>query len=196
MTSNNWKLSPSDFAFLWEECRRCFYLKVARNFNRPRAPFPRVFGVIDRLINNHFNGAPSKQISELLPEGFVKYGESWVQSKPLHVTGRSSTCYIRGRFDSVLEFTDGGYGIIDFKTTIISLDKAENYRYQLEAYAQIFSNPGATKIPSKFVPPGNYNYSYANSILLGLIASHKGGKDLNAIYQETFFEPLGIIGGL
>ena len=53
-----------------------------------------------------------------------------------------------------------------------------------------------TKIPSKFVPPGNYNYSYANSILLGLIASHKGGKDLNAIYQETFFEPLGIIGGL
>ena len=26
-----WALSPSDLAFLWDDCPRCFYLKVARN---------------------------------------------------------------------------------------------------------------------------------------------------------------------
>ena len=52
---------------------------------------------------------------------------------------------LQGNPDIVVKFKEGGYGIIDFKTTNIKSDKAENYRYQLEAYAQIFTNPGATK---------------------------------------------------
>jgi CubicO group peptidase (beta-lactamase class C family) len=52
------------------------------------------------------------------------------------------------------------------------------------------------QITKKFVEPGSYYYSYANSILLGLIAAHKGGNSLNAIYQEIFFSPLGLVGGL
>ena len=50
-----------------------------------------------------------------------------------------------GRPDIVIKFDKGGYGIIDFKTTKISDDKSENYKHQLEAYAQIFSKPGSTK---------------------------------------------------
>ena len=53
-----------------------------------------------------------------------------------------------------------------------------------------------SKVPTKFVEPGTYHYSYTNSILLGIIAAHKGDKHLNDIYQEVFFEPLGITGGL
>jgi hypothetical protein len=33
-------LAPSDFAFLWDECPRCFYLKVIRRLDRGRH-FPR-----------------------------------------------------------------------------------------------------------------------------------------------------------
>ena len=51
-------------------------------------------------------------------------------------------------------------------------------------------------ITKKFVAPGSYNYSYANSIILGIIASHAEGKHLNDIYQEQFFKPLGITAGL
>ena len=51
-------------------------------------------------------------------------------------------------------------------------------------------------ITKKFVAPGSYNYSYANSIILGIIASHVEGKHLNDIYQEQFFKPLGITAGL
>ena len=53
-----------------------------------------------------------------------------------------------------------------------------------------------SKISLPYVEPGSYHYSYANSILLGLITAHYGGKNLNALYQETFFEPLGLSGGL
>ena len=50
-----------------------------------------------------------------------------------------------GRPDIVAAFDEGSFGIIDFKTTNIKEQKAENYRYQLEAYKQIFTNPGAIK---------------------------------------------------
>lgn len=33
----NYKLSPSDFAFLYEECKRCYYLKVIHNISRHQA---------------------------------------------------------------------------------------------------------------------------------------------------------------
>jgi len=33
------KLSPSDFAFLWEQCKRCFYLKVVHGIRQPSMPF-------------------------------------------------------------------------------------------------------------------------------------------------------------
>ena len=52
------------------------------------------------------------------------------------------------------------------------------------------------QITKKFTSPGSYKYSYANSILLGLIASHLEKKDLNDIYQDQFFKPLGITAGL
>ena len=55
---NNWKLSPSDFVFLYEECKRCFYLKVARDYQRPRGPFPKIFTIIDGLMKDFFDGRP------------------------------------------------------------------------------------------------------------------------------------------
>ena len=134
-STKSWKLSPSDFAFLWEECKRCFYLKVARGFYRPRTPFPGIFSVIDRLMNEYFNSRPNAEISDTLPPGVVKYGESWVESRPIALPGRASTCFIRGRFDSVLEFEDGSYAVIDFKTTSTQSDHLPLYTRQLHAYA-------------------------------------------------------------
>lgn len=140
-SSKNWKLSPSDFAFLWEECKRCFYLKVARGFFRPRTPFPGIFSVIDKLMNEYFNGKPNSEISEMLPMGVVKYGESLVESRALTLPGRESTYFIRGRFDSVLEFEDGSFGIIDFKTTSTHSAHLPLYTRQLHAYAYALENP-------------------------------------------------------
>ena len=41
--------------------------------------------------------------------------------------------------DLIVKLKDG-YGILDFKSTS-ELDKSQNYKYQLESYAQILENP-------------------------------------------------------
>jgi len=48
----SWTLSPTDLTFLWDECQRCFYNKVAQNCPRPRSPFPKVFAAIDRTMKD------------------------------------------------------------------------------------------------------------------------------------------------
>ena len=51
---SNWILNPSDFAFLWEECKRCFYLKIVSGFRRPGGPMPKIFNIIDEQMKTHF----------------------------------------------------------------------------------------------------------------------------------------------
>jgi hypothetical protein len=67
----NWKLSPSDLTFLWDECPRCFYLKVKHNFRRPAMAFPKIFSRIDLLMKDVYLGNSTKKISPALPEGKV-----------------------------------------------------------------------------------------------------------------------------
>lgn len=45
-----YKLSPSDFAYLYEECKHCYYLKVRRGIERPKGVFPAIFGAINTRI--------------------------------------------------------------------------------------------------------------------------------------------------
>ena len=142
----NWKLSPSDFAFLWEYCKRCFHLKVARQFGPPRTPFPGIFGVIDKLMNEFFNGLSSSEVDPSLPPGTVAYGESWVESEPITIPGHTSTCFLRGKFDSVIRFEDGSYGVIDFKTTNTRGHHLPLYSRQLHAYAYALENAAPGKL--------------------------------------------------
>jgi hypothetical protein len=60
-------LAPSDFAFLWDECPRCFYLKVVRREGRPRTPFPKVFGTIDRAMKSHYLGQRTDTLPSTCP---------------------------------------------------------------------------------------------------------------------------------
>jgi len=130
-----WKLSPSELTFLWDECPRCFYLKVVRNFNRPWSPFPGIFNRIDKLMKDYFEGRRAVENSPELPEGKVKFGEKWVTSQPIKFPGKKSACYIKGKFDTVIAFSDGSYGVVDFKTTQPSPKHIPFYSRQLHAYA-------------------------------------------------------------
>jgi len=117
VTGRVWKLSPSDFAFLWEECKRCFYLKVVEGFQRPRSIMPKIFTIIDGQMKDCYSGKRSETIAPELPPGEVQFGENWVESKPITVPNHESTCFIRGKFDTVIGFDDGTYGVVDFKTS-------------------------------------------------------------------------------
>src|SRR2546427_1474545 len=111
------RLSPSDFAFLWEECKRCFYLKIVKGFRRPSSPMPKIFTNIDLQMKQCFAGKRTAQVVPALPGGVFEYSEKWVQSGPIVVPGHAAQCVIRGKFDNAIKFDEGGYGIDDFKTS-------------------------------------------------------------------------------
>jgi len=140
MTSN-WKLSPSELTFLWDDCPRCFYLKVVRKFNRPWGAFPKIFNRIDKLMKDHYEGKSTSEIAPELPEGIVQFGEKWVTSAPISIPGHEATCFIRGKFDTVVAFSDGSYGVVDFKTSQPRPEHVAFYGRQLHAYAYALEHP-------------------------------------------------------
>ena len=111
-----YNLSPSDLTFSWDGCKRCFYLKVKHNIGF-RGPFPGMFGKIGDLTSNYYLDKPASEISPGLPAGIVKFREKWVKSAPICFPDTSTQCVIKGRFDAIMAFEDGSYGIIDYKTS-------------------------------------------------------------------------------
>ncbi len=138
---STWRLSPSDFAFLWEECKRCFYLKVVKGVTRPSGPLPKIFTVIDSRMKAAYLGRRTELISKRMPPGKVTFEEKQVESQPISVSGHSSRCYIKGRFDAALELDSGEFGVVAFKTSERNKDHIAIYARQLHAYAYALENP-------------------------------------------------------
>lgn len=136
-----YKLSPSMLTFAWDECPRCFYLRVVRGIDRPSMAFPKVFGRIDSLMKNLFAGKPTSVIDPVLLPGRVAMQGRWVTSAPIEFPGVEASCYIKGAFDSVLAFDDGSYAVIDFKTSSPSRQHIAFYGRQLSAYAYALEHP-------------------------------------------------------
>jgi hypothetical protein len=140
------KLSPSELTFLWDECPRCFYLKHIHGINRPAAPFPSVFGAIDRLMKAHFAGRPASEIHPSLPPGVISVSEKWIESIPVEIPGHSLSCFLRGKVDAMLSFDDGSYGVVDFKTSEPKPEHIPFYSRQLHAYAYALEHPAPDKL--------------------------------------------------
>jgi hypothetical protein len=140
------KLSPSDLTFLWDECPRCFYLKHVHGITRPAAPFPAVFGAIDRLMKAQFAGRPASDIDLSLPPGVIDVSEKWVESLPILFPGHSMRLFLRGKIDAFIGFEDGSYGIIDFKTSEPKKEQIPFYSRQLHAYAYALQHPAPGRL--------------------------------------------------
>jgi len=142
MSSNRlFKLSPSSFSFLYEGCKRCFYLDVVHGMRQPSIPLPGIFSTIASLLKTHYNGRRTKELYPVLPEGVVTHGEKYVKSKIIKFPNHKNECFISGRFDIVTSFEDGSYGVIDFKTGNHQSDHDILYERQLRAYSFALENP-------------------------------------------------------
>ena len=126
------RLSPSDFAFLWEQCKRCFYLKVVHGIRQPSMPMAGIFKKLEGLQMAFYEGRRTEEVLPALPPGTIRCGERAVESEPVPVEGGPGW-YVYGKIDSLIEFDDGSWGILDFKTTRITPGKAETYSRQLNA---------------------------------------------------------------
>jgi hypothetical protein len=143
VATKNWKLSPSDFAFLWEDCKRCYYLKVVSSFNRPHTIMPKVFNVIDRGMKAAFANRHTREILSGMPPGVLCGADEWVESAPITAGGHRSSCFLRGKLDTMVQCDDGSYAVIDFKSSTRNEEHISLYARQLHAYAYGLENPAA-----------------------------------------------------
>jgi Topoisomerase DNA binding C4 zinc finger/PD-(D/E)XK nuclease superfamily len=141
MTPMNYRLTPSDLTFLYEGCKHCFVMKVKYGIAQPSIPIPGVFSVIASLQKDYYSNRRLEEICPGFPPGTIKYGEKWVKSENLRLSGSQSTCYISGRFDIVAELDDRSYAILDFKTGSPSTEKSAMYSRQLHSYIVALENP-------------------------------------------------------
>jgi len=136
-----WKMAPSDFAFLYEECKRCYYLKVVRKQRRPSAPFPAIFSKIDVAMKQHYLDRHSGEVGiPGLPPGIIRSGRN-VQSAPLNIPGAANEVSLGGNTDIMVECDDGTLAIIDFKTSSPKSTSIYKYSRQLHSYAMAVENP-------------------------------------------------------
>jgi len=178
----NYRLSPSDLTFSYEGCKRCFYLKVVRGIAQPSIPLPSIFGKIAGLLKDHYDGKHTKSLHAALPPGMVILGEKYIKSSVIQLPNHNMGCFISGRFDIVLSFDDGSYGVIDFKTGNPSRESANLYRRQLQAYAYALEHPAPRALALSPVTKLGLLYFYPSRI-----HSH-GTQSLSYIADITWIE--------
>ncbi len=135
------KLAPSDLTFLWEECRRCFWMKVRGGQKRPSGPFPKIFKRLDRQTKAFFHGRRTEELAIAIRPGRVILNDCRVRSMPLEVPGHLPPVMLGGSIDTIIEFDDQSYGIVDYKTSGPKEGHVANYARQLHAYALAAENP-------------------------------------------------------
>lgn len=133
------KISPSSLTFLFEDCRRCFYMDNRKIWKRPYSPMPSVFNRIDKVMRLCYHNSDPQLIDPTLPAGSITTVEQKIQSVPIPVG--NSTVQISGKLDALAVFDGNDVGIIDFKTSEAKDKSIGLYRRQLHAYAAILSNP-------------------------------------------------------
>jgi PD-(D/E)XK nuclease superfamily len=141
-------LSPSEFGFLWQECKRCYYLRVTQKYSRPGA-FPKIFTAIDGQMRLRFDGKRTEEVLPQLPPGKLDCADQRVISAPIVFPNRSTTLQIRGKLDALVRFDDGSFAVVDFKTSAQSAQNIETYKRQLNAYAYALENPAPGQLPMR-----------------------------------------------
>jgi CRISPR/Cas system-associated exonuclease Cas4 (RecB family) len=134
-----YKLSPSDFAYLYEECKLCYSLKVKEGIYQPSMPMPGVFSAINTRLQGNLVGKNLKTLSADLPDGVVVRQEGWVES----VAVPGTEVFIKGKYDLLVKEKDGNYILVDLKISQPVEDKIEKYKTQLGAYKFALENPAS-----------------------------------------------------
>lgn len=114
-----YKLSPSDFAYLYEECKLCYWLKVKHGIYQPSMPMPAVFSAINTRLQGTLVGKSLRSLSKSLPEGEVKLQEGWVESKSVPGTN----VFIKGKYDLLVKRPDNTHLLVDLKISQPNDDK-------------------------------------------------------------------------
>lgn len=133
----NYKLSPSDFAYLYEDCKLCYYLKIKHGIKPPSFPFPGVFSTINSIVQGQMVGKSLNEFAKDLPNIEVVKQEGFVKSKQVEGT----SVFISGKYDLLADNGDGTHTLIDLKISKPDVEKIDKYKTQLYSYKYALENP-------------------------------------------------------
>lgn len=136
-----YKLSPSDFAYLYEECKFCYYQKIKYGIYQPSMPMPGVFSAINTRIQGTLVDKNLRELYQDLPDGIVESQEGFVESKIVSGTD----VFIKGKYDLLVYQPDNTYMLVDLKISQPHEDKIDKYKTQLTAYQFALENPAQGK---------------------------------------------------
>ena len=134
------RVAPSDLTYL-VDCPRCLQRKLQDGVRQPSIPLPSVFNQIHAAARVFFDGQRTELAGCGLPPGTFRHGEMWVHSRPIVFDDLNASLFFKGRIDMAVEFDDGTWGLIDFKTISPRDAHAERYRWQLHSYVHALENP-------------------------------------------------------
>ena len=130
--------SPSEFAFGFEGCKKCYYDKKI-NKSELKSFFPPIFNTFDRIQKRFFHGKSSKEVDKNLEEGtIVADYERIIRTKVLY-DKKNRPFTMSGKIDAYIKHKDS-FSVIDFKTTNINPNKIKTYETQLQSYAFMLEN--------------------------------------------------------
>lgn len=138
--SKPYLFSPSEFAFGYSGCKRCYYdLKV--NDVRINFGFPTIFSKIDSIQKKFYHNKSSKFLnSSKVPEGIIKTDYAKLHKSEVLYDHKDRAFQLRGKIDAYIDHKDF-FSIIDFKVTNINEKKSLTYMTQLNSYAIMFEKP-------------------------------------------------------
>lgn len=181
-----YKLSPSDFAYLWNDCKHCYYQKVKLGVVYS-SPFPAMFGRINSLLQTSIMGMNLQDVHPDLPNGIIEIQEGFMKS--IQIKGTNT--YLSGRFDILSRLTDGTFAIIDFKITAPDEEKIlKKYSSQLHAYKFALENPAEGKAPIKIskmgavsINPDEMKLVDGKIVFTATPAWHEVEEDMDSFYS-------------
>ena len=137
--NNIFNYSPSEFAFAFENCKKCYYDKKINGIEL-KTFFPPVFNKLDGLQKKFYHGKSSKIVTDELEEGeIISDYNKMLKSEVLHdLNDRPFT--MTGKIDGYIKHKDS-FTIVDFKTTNINEKKIDTYATQLQSYALMMERP-------------------------------------------------------
>ena len=132
--------SPSEFAFGYSGCKRCYYdLKV--NDIKINFGFPTIFSKIDSIQKRFYHNKPSKYLNtNKIPDGIIKTDYTKLHKSEVFYDYKDRAFQLKGKIDAYVQHKNF-YSIIDFKVTNLNEKKSLTYMTQLNSYALMFEKP-------------------------------------------------------
>ena len=133
------RISPSDLTFNWSRCKRCFWMIYVHGVKH-KGVFPGIVTSLSSRQERWYKEKYAHDFSATLPSGVVHSTGKMLESTPISIDGKETPFTLGGKYDFLMSYDNGTFGLIDTKVTGKG-GKAAFYWPQLAAYDFILSNP-------------------------------------------------------